>query len=50
MAVETRPARAADIPEIARLVAAMAAYHESLDERARFDWEEIRQGDRKSVV
>ena len=43
MAVETRPARAADIPEIARLVAAMAAYHESLDERARFDWEEIRQ-------
>ena len=43
MAVETRPARAADVPEIARLVAAMAAYHESLDERARFDWEEIRQ-------
>ena len=43
MAVETRPARDADVPEIARLVAAIAAYHESLDERARFDWEEIRQ-------
>jgi L-amino acid N-acyltransferase YncA len=43
MAVETRSARTADVPEIARLVAAMAAYHESLDKRACFDWEEIRQ-------
>ena len=44
MAVETRPARASrTVAEIARLVAAIAAYHESLDERARFDWEEIRQ-------
>ncbi len=29
MAVETRPARADDVPEIGRLVAAIAAYHES---------------------
>ncbi|HZZ08605.1 MAG TPA: GNAT family N-acetyltransferase [Candidatus Binataceae bacterium] len=43
MTVETRPAREEDITEIARLVAAIAAYHESLDARARFDWEEIRQ-------
>ncbi len=43
MAVETRPARESDIAELARLVAAIAAYHESIDPRARFDWEEIRQ-------
>jgi len=43
MAVETRPARESDIPEIARLVAAIAAYHEAADPRARFDWDEIRQ-------
>jgi GNAT superfamily N-acetyltransferase len=43
MAVETRPGREADIPELARLVAAIAAYHESLDPRVRFDWDEIRQ-------
>jgi GNAT superfamily N-acetyltransferase len=39
---EIRPARAADIPELARLVAALAAYEEALDERARFDWDSIR--------
>jgi len=43
MAVEARLAREEDVAEIARLVAAIAAYHESVDERARFDWEEIRQ-------
>jgi hypothetical protein len=43
MTVETRPAREEDVAEIARLVAAIAAYHESLDARARFDWEEIRR-------
>jgi len=41
MAVETRRAREQDIPEIARLVAAISAYHEALDDRARFDWDEI---------
>ena len=40
--VELRPARDADIPELARLVAGIAAYHESIDARARFDWDEIR--------
>jgi GNAT superfamily N-acetyltransferase len=43
MTVETRPAYQDDVPEIARLVAAIAAYHESVDRRTRFDWEEIRQ-------
>jgi hypothetical protein len=43
MAVEVRPAREEGVAEIARLVAVIAAYHESLDERARFDWEEIRR-------
>ena len=32
MAVETRPAREDDVAEITRLVAAIAAYHESVDE------------------
>jgi GNAT superfamily N-acetyltransferase len=41
-AVEMRPAREDDIPELARLVAAIGAYHEALDDRARVDWEEIR--------
>lgn len=43
MAVETRPACEADIPEVSRLIAAIAAYHEAVDPRARFDWEEIRR-------
>jgi GNAT superfamily N-acetyltransferase len=42
MEVEIRPARESDIPELARLVAAIAAYHEAADPRARFDWDEIR--------
>src|SRR5258708_12003288 len=42
MDVEIRPARESDIPELARLVAAIAAYHEAADPRARFDWDEIR--------
>jgi len=40
--LKTRPACEADIPELARLVAAIASYHESIDARARFDWDEIR--------
>jgi len=39
---EIRRAELADIPELARLVAAIAAYHESIDERARYDWDSIR--------
>ncbi|HVA81011.1 MAG TPA: GNAT family N-acetyltransferase [Candidatus Binataceae bacterium] len=39
---EIRLATVADIPELARLVAALAAYEEALDERARFDWDSIR--------
>jgi GNAT superfamily N-acetyltransferase len=46
MEVEIRPARESDIPELARLVAGIAAYHEALDERARFDWDEIRDAPR----
>jgi GNAT superfamily N-acetyltransferase len=42
MGIETRGARESDIPELARLIAAIAAYHESIDPRARFDWDEIR--------
>ena len=42
MDVEIRPARDSDIPEIARLVAGIAAYHEALDARARFNWDGIR--------
>jgi GNAT superfamily N-acetyltransferase len=40
MEIEIRPARENDIPELARLVAAIAAYHESIDPRARFDWDD----------
>jgi GNAT superfamily N-acetyltransferase len=40
--IEIRPARENDIPELSRLVAALAAYEEALDPRARFDWDEIR--------
>ncbi len=41
--IEIRRARESDIPELARLVAALAAYEEALDERARYDWDQIRQ-------
>ncbi len=40
--IEIRPAREADIPELARMVAALAAYEEALDDRVHFDWDEIR--------
>jgi GNAT superfamily N-acetyltransferase len=40
--VKIRLALESDIPELARLVAGLAAYEESLDSRARFDWEQIR--------
>jgi GNAT superfamily N-acetyltransferase len=42
MDVKLRRAVESDIPELARLVAGIAAYHEGLDSRARFDWDEIR--------
>jgi GNAT superfamily N-acetyltransferase len=42
MAVEIRRATLADIPELSRLVAALAAWEEALDSRARFDWDGIR--------
>jgi GNAT superfamily N-acetyltransferase len=42
--VEIRPAREADIPELSRLVAGLAAYEEALDDRVHFDWNEIREG------
>ena len=42
MDVRLRRAIESDIPEIARLVGGIAAYHEALDQRARFDWDEIR--------
>jgi hypothetical protein len=46
MGVEIRPAVNSDIPELARMVGEMAAYHESIDERVRFDWKEIRAASR----
>ena len=42
MSVEFRRATEADIPELSRLVAALAAWEEALDSRARFDWDGIR--------
>ena len=42
MDFQIRRATQADIPELARLVAALAAWEESLDPRAQFDWDGIR--------
>jgi GNAT superfamily N-acetyltransferase len=42
MAVQIRRATRSDIPELSRLVAALAAWEEALDPRARFDWDGIR--------
>ncbi len=42
MDFQIRRATQADIPELSRLVAALAAWEESLDPRARFDWDGIR--------
>ncbi|HEY6419665.1 MAG TPA: GNAT family N-acetyltransferase [Candidatus Binataceae bacterium] len=43
MDVQIRAASEGDIAELARLVAALAAYEEALDDRARFDWDQIRK-------
>ncbi len=40
--VQIRPAHESDIPELARLIAAIGAYHEAIDDRVRVDWDEIR--------
>lgn len=42
METNIRVALEADIPELARLVAALAAYEEALDPRAQFKWDQIR--------
>jgi GNAT superfamily N-acetyltransferase len=42
MPPEIRRAVDADVPELARLVQGIAAYHESVDERVRYDWDIIR--------
>ncbi len=42
MEIQVRRATDGDVSELGRLIAAMAAYHEALDERERFDWEQIR--------
>ncbi|MFZ0887947.1 MAG: GNAT family N-acetyltransferase [Candidatus Binataceae bacterium] len=40
--LEIRAARESDIPELARLIAAIGAYHEAIDDRVRVDWDEVR--------
>jgi GNAT superfamily N-acetyltransferase len=42
MSIEIRRATEADISEISRLVAALAAWEQSLDPRVQFDWDGIR--------
>jgi GNAT superfamily N-acetyltransferase len=42
MKIQLRNAHDGDIGELGRLIAAIGAYHEAIDERARVDWEEIR--------
>ena len=42
MTPQIRRATESDIPELARLVAALAAYEESLDDRTHYNWDEIR--------
>ena len=41
--MEIRRAVDTDVPELSRLVQGIAAYHESLDERVRYDWDIIRK-------
>ena len=41
--MEIRRAVDTDIPELSRLVQGIAAYHESLDERVRYDWGTVRK-------
>jgi len=43
MGIEIRPAIEDDIPELVRLVAGIAAYHEAIDDRARYDWDQVRR-------
>ena len=42
MPIQIRRATEADIPELSRLVAALAAWEQSLDPRVHFDWDGIR--------
>jgi GNAT superfamily N-acetyltransferase len=42
MAIDIRRAVESDIPELARLVAALAAWEQSLDPRVDWDWDGIR--------
>jgi GNAT superfamily N-acetyltransferase len=42
MPIEIRRAEERDIPELGRLVQGIAAYHEALDERIRYDWKQVR--------
>ena len=42
MPIQIRRATEADIPELSRLVAALAAWEQSLDPRVQFDWGGIR--------
>ncbi|MGC1397567.1 hypothetical protein, partial [Candidatus Binatus sp.] len=42
MPIHIRRATEADIPELSRLVAALAAWEQSLDPRVQFDWDGIR--------
>ncbi len=42
MPIQIRRATEADIPELSRLVAALAAWEQALDPRVQFDWDGIR--------
>jgi GNAT superfamily N-acetyltransferase len=42
MPIEIRRAEERDIAELGRLIQGIAAYHESLDERIRYDWNQVR--------
>jgi hypothetical protein len=42
MAIEIRRATESDIPELSRLVAALAAWEQALDPRVQFDWDGLR--------
>ena len=42
MPIQIRRATETDIPELSRLVAALAAWEQSLDSRVQFDWDGIR--------
>src|ERR1700730_5448471 len=41
--METRRALDADVSELSRLVQGIAAYHESIAERVRYDWDTVRK-------